>query len=512
MSSPANPRSLRKRLRSLRDNERGTVAVITAAAIVPLVLSMGVAVDLTRAYMARAKLTAALDTAGLAVGANPSMTSSAANSLVSAYLQANFPTNGSITVGTAGVTQTSTTLTVTATAQIKTSFMGLAGLSTIPVTSQSTVAFAKSIEVAMVLDNTGSLSYPGGDNTTGANSNIMALKTAAGHFVVSLFGTATTNNPQTRVGIVPYVAAVNPGSVAASMLDPLSNPPPYQPTNPAGWTGCVVERPSTFAAPMSAGSIGTDLDTPVSAAKANYLTKYWWPNDGTFGTDLNWTTASSIYMGPFINGNTGGFPNTTGGPNQSCPTPVVPMTNNLQPLLDSIGADATGTAIANKGMQQWQHGGTAGSIGMAWGYRMLSSYGPFAAAGQPTSKWNTAPWQKAVVLMTDGVNAIHATANSSGVNKWDYTGYPGLTSSPPSVATIDAQEELVCDELKTQGVVIYSVFLNSGSSSGGAISYCAGQTVGQGDPAFYYNAQNQTALYAAFNSIANSLTKLRISK
>ena len=65
-------------LASLVRNDRGTVAVITAVAIVPLILSMGLAVDVTRAYMMRAKLSAALDAAGLAVGANPNMSSSAA--------------------------------------------------------------------------------------------------------------------------------------------------------------------------------------------------------------------------------------------------------------------------------------------------------------------------------------------------------------------------------------------------------------------------------------------------
>ena len=112
--------------------------------------------------------------------------------------------------------------------------------------------------------------------------------------------------------------------------------------------------------------------------------------------------------------------------------------------------------------------------------------------------------------MTDGVNEIHQ--NNS---KNDYTGDPSTTPSAtqvPSASTIDAEEEAVCDALKSNGVIIYSVFLNSGSTPGPAISYCAGTVAKKGDPTYYYNASNQTALYAAFASIANDLTNLRISK
>lgn len=510
MSSLADNAPSGRRSASLRRDDRGTVAVITAVAIIPLILSMGLAVDLTRAYMARSKLTAALDAAGLAVGANPSiLTTGNPAALVSSYLQANFPSTNLVAIGTPTYTSTATTITLNATAQVTTTFMGLAGFSTVPVSAQSVISFAKSIEVAMVLDNTGSLAYPNGDNVTSANSNIVALKTAAGHFVVTLFGTSPTNNSQTRIGIVPYVAAVNAGVLASGLVQNPTTSPAYDASDVTKWTGCVVERATTFAAPLTRASVAADLDTPVGAG--NYLAKYFWPQSG-YGTGLDWTP-TTIYQGPFVNGNTGGTPNATGGPNQSCPTPVVPMTSTITGLLSSIGADSSGNAIINQGMQQWQHGGTAGSIGMAWGYRMLSPNGPFAAAGYPVSDWNTAPWQKAVVLMTDGANGVHQTKNNStGQSPYDYTGFPGPSTSPPAISTIATQEEMVCDALKAQHVIIYSIFLNSGSSPDNAISYCAGTAPQVGDPAYFYNAQNQTALFAAFQSIANSLTKLRITK
>lgn len=507
-------------LASLVRNDRGTVAVITAVAIVPLILSMGLAVDVTRAYMMRAKLSAALDAAGLAVGANPNMSSSAAAALAQQYINSNLGTSGSNSP-TPTITQTSTTVTVSATAQYTTGFMGLAGVSTLPISASSTISFAQKqgVEVAMVLDNTGSLNST--DSSTG-QTNISALKTAAGHLVTTLVSPTTASNTAVRVGIVPFVAAVNPGSVASSMLQ---NPPTLTASDPTGWTGCVIERSSTF--PLSTLStlkytdVAKDLDTPVSAANGNYLTQYFWPQTG-HPSSLDWSYAPvpswshAIATGPFTSGNSGP------GPNQSCPTPVVPLTNQLTPLLASIGADTSGNGITNQGMEGWNNGGTNGAIGMSWGYRMLSPNGPYKAAGETVSGWNDPLWQKVVVLMTDGVNNINSNTgtvcDSNGKNcvsnktVQDYTGAPG---TPPTVPQVDQEEELVCDALRANGVVIYSVLFNSTIQTNTAITYCPGTTPGNAKGSaspYFFQASNQAALYQAFSSIAKSLSNLRVSK
>jgi Flp pilus assembly protein TadG len=503
-------------------HDRGTVAVITAAAILPLILAMGLAVDVTRAYMLRAKLSAALDAAGLAVGANPSMSASDAAALAQQYINANLGTSGSSSP-TPTVSQTSTTVTVSATAHYTTGFMGLAGVSSLPVSASSTISFAQKqgVEVAMVLDNTGSLSYPGGDGTTQSNSNILALKTAAGKFVQTVFGNTPVNNPGIRVGIVPYVAAVNPGPTVAPLMIQ-GNPAVttnFTSATATGWMGCVVERKSTFASiragqtPLNAYStVAKDLDASVN--DAGYLTQYVWPSNWPVYPWTNGVANSkiNITLPPYTNGN------MIQGPNQSCPTPAVSMTSSSAALFTSIGADpTTGQAIANQGMEQWQKGGTMGSIGMAWGYRMLSPNGPFAAAGQTTSGWRDTYWQKVVLLMTDGVNDDH---QDNGYN--DYTGDPTTTNgktATPDQNTIDLEEEAVCDALRANGVIIYAVFLNSNSTPGNAITYCPGTAPGNTDAAnpnkpspYYFDAENQTELYQAFGTIAKQLSNLRVSK
>ena len=138
---------------------------------------------------------------------------------------------------------------------------------------------------------------------------------------------------------------------------------------------------------------------------------------------------------------------------------------------------------------------------MAWALPGLVATGPYASIST-INGWTTDKWRKAVVLMTDGVNDFFDN---------QYSGY-GPYQSALTTSLVDAQEKAVCDVLRSNGVTIFSVFFNSGSSPGPAISYCAGAKAGSGDPTYYYNAQNQQALLAAFQTIGQQLTNLRISQ
>src|SRR3546814_4405542 len=56
--------------RSLRSDRRGNVAIYWTVAAVPVILAVGVAIDVSRAYFVRERLYFALDAAGLAVGSS----------------------------------------------------------------------------------------------------------------------------------------------------------------------------------------------------------------------------------------------------------------------------------------------------------------------------------------------------------------------------------------------------------------------------------------------------------
>src|SRR5690606_12214806 len=100
------------------------------------------------------------------------------------------------------------------------------------------------LEVALVLDNTGSMW-----STSGTRTNIRALKDAARDFVNIIYDRVEEED-QIKIAVVPYAAMVNPGAAAPGIVN---NPyvvnwlgtsyAPYNPADNTAWWGCVYERP-----------------------------------------------------------------------------------------------------------------------------------------------------------------------------------------------------------------------------------------------------------------------------
>jgi len=478
--------ALKRILTNIVKDQRGSVAVVAAAMAGALVVGTGVSVDLGRAYSVKSKLQSAVDAAAVAVAANSPSASSVTTQMQTVatdFVKANAAQNG-VTVATPSVSLSGQSLTVADSAQVPTTFLAMAGISTMTVSASSTALRTVSgLEVAMVLDNTASLSYVG---ATG-KSNFVELQAAANQLANALFASGTTNNPLLRVGVIPYTGAVNPYTKGSGTVYVASQLISGNPSKSASWTGCVVERYSTFGG--------------VSSSYAGSSTIY-----AAVAKDLDSSPASAGYLQQYLNSGNG------------CPTAVQPLTNSLAPI----------TAAIN-GMNDNGGSGTVGSVGIAWGYRLLSPNGPFAAV-ETVNAWSTPKWKKAVVLMTDGVNEETSSYNGFGEVTGNAPGKSGCSATEKNynsgscesggnydiktygISQIDAEEEAVCDALRANGVTIFSVFLNSNTTPGPAISYCAGTTPGNGvNSGYFYQANNDT-LVAAFSQIGQQLTTLRLTQ
>jgi len=592
---------LRKFL-SLIAGRGGNVALMSSVVVATMVTGTGVATDFMRAYQARSNLSAALDSAALAMGANTSLTLAQKESMAQKYLVANFDTRNGATLGTLSYdTSVANQVTLSVTASVPTAFLKLVKINSITIGATSQVQLTVTgVEAVLVLDNTGSLGL----------SNIDTLKTASYALLQQLFGTTggtlNASSNTVRVGLVPYVAAVN--AVPAVSADISSggqsaiitkligsgygansapNPLAFGQGDPTKWWGCVIEDTTTgFTATSSASanyssynysslnvaSLETNLNTVSTAGSATQYIRVpdtynsknstctvasSWPfsvDGGTAGTILtdgvcansySWppktTTGTKASMSAWYTGNDDGSNSGQGsdyGPNQSCPTtPVVPLTSHSGQLVSELGVTISGgTASASNasGLLDWHQGGTTGSLGLAWAYRVLepTSNGGVYAGVSASSDWNATLWKKAVVLMTDGANTFY---------KMQYTGYGKYQSSFTNYNTtgsttygtksfsgvsynemIEMQEMSVCDALKSHGVTIYTLFFNS-SSPGPAIGYCSGPPSTAGHPAqvngspFDYSpytqyASDQAGLTAAFATIGARLSNLRISQ
>ena len=164
---------------------------------------------------------------------------------------------------------------------------------------------------------------------------------------------------------------------------------------------------------------------------------------------------------------------------------VTPMTADRSRLNTSIDDLKTG-------------GSTAGQIGIAWAWYMLSpnfkDVWDKEAANQPKD-YTTKELVKVAVLMTDG--------------EFNYSTCKGVASGTLCTATDEfTQAEAICQAMKDQKITIYTVGLGIDTSlyADDFLIKCASK------PSYAFLAADTAELKVAFKKVATSISKLRISK
>jgi len=156
----------------------------------------------------------------------------------------------------------------------------------------------------------------------------------------------------------------------------------------------------------------------------------------------------------------------------SCPaSSVQPLTTDLTVFNAGIDAMAAG-------------GGTAGHLGVAWAWYLISpewqSIWPAASRPRDYTEPNS---KKAVILMTDG------QFNRS---------YSGLMGSS------NVQAKRMCQNMRDQGVLVYAVAFQAPSSAKATLRDCAGTNQR------FFDASNGDELNAAYDAIASQLSNLAL--
>jgi Flp pilus assembly protein TadG len=446
-----------------------------------------VAVDLGQLLIVKNQLSAAIDAAALDIGANSGLSNSQASAQAQAFVNANFSTQNSATLTNLSVTQNTTasppTVSITATATVNTSFVQIIGYNTLSTTVSTQVTLAQQyLEVALVLDNTGSMLQ-----VYGGETGIQGLKDAATTLVNTLFASDPTGQ-YVKIAVVPFTDNVNAGTQYAnsSWIDNSNSAGSMSQENinvPAGtglisfasqlaaqtgnsswaWGGCVRQRTEPYDVEDVAPSSSTPAtlytpyfapDEPDCCVSANgnaggnnsfynsYLSDG--PVQNTRGQQQEspyylpsgqstCTTSSKTQLYPYASTQTESEVQicynkyTTNpqvqsgsGPNALCTVqPVIPLTNNQTDILNEISA-----------MQAY--GATVIPAGLEWGWHMLSPNFPISGA-VPYSNTNTL---KVIILLTDGYNDVQLsqlgvppTATTNGFNRSVYSAY-GYGSGP----------------------------------------------------------------------------------
>ena len=208
--------SARVCLARFRRNTRANVAPIFAIAIIPIIGLTGMAVDYSRGNSMKVAVQAALDATALAMARSaPNLTAAQLQQQSSDMFFAQFsrPDARNVVVTATYSTTNGSTLTLSASGAIDTTFSRVMGVSQLNVGSSSTIKWGNQrLRVALVLDTTGSMSSAG---------KISALKTATKNLIDQLSAAATTNG-DVYISIIPFSKDVNVG--ASNYNDPDGKP------------------------------------------------------------------------------------------------------------------------------------------------------------------------------------------------------------------------------------------------------------------------------------------------
>ena len=197
-------------LRSFLRDRRAGVAPMFALAIIPVIGLVGAAVDYSHANSIRTKVQGALDATALAMARSaPSLTESDLQTKTKDYFTSLFnrPDLKNLNVTAAYSTTSGSTLVITATGSVDTTFTRVMGFNSLNVGSSATIKWGNQrLRVALALDTTGSMASAG---------KIDALKTATKGLLTTLKNAAMQNG-DVYVSIVPFSKDVNVGTASVN--------------------------------------------------------------------------------------------------------------------------------------------------------------------------------------------------------------------------------------------------------------------------------------------------------
>jgi Flp pilus assembly protein TadG len=332
-------------LHKFRRDRSGNVVIIFGLALIPILGLAGAVIDYARATTARAELNAAVDSAALMAARDASkLTDAQLTARINGWIKANLSADEAarFTAATIGINRTTRIITISANIPVeKTLFAALQG-DNMKVTSSSQSTWGTNmIELALVLDNTGSMSSSG---------KLTALKTASKN-LITIMKDATTETDQIKIAIVPFATQVR------------FDPPTYKDSN---WLRWDQARPVTCPKPKDTGCTEkidkTSWRGCVSDRDKNYDT-----SDAAVSSNATYYPADFCNYGELAT--------------------VMPLTSNW-------------TALSSRIDQMVANGNTNVTIGAAWGLAAVTQQSPLTEGRVAT----TPRLLKYMILLTDGDN------------------------------------------------------------------------------------------------------------
>jgi Flp pilus assembly protein TadG len=452
-------------LRKFFSDVRGNFAMLTAIAMVPILGGLALGIDYVEMSKQQKDMLNALDAAALAAarrmqdGGSDSEVTAHAQRVFAANIDSIDPANVTLTVDLPETAVGGTRVVVSGAFDYQGRFFSpfaklrgdAANPFQISATSEVTVA-SRDIEVGLVLDVTGSMQ----------GTRIADLRTAAAELVDIVVQDQQTPT-YSKVALIPYSMGVNVGSFAQQVRGSINSGTKTSP----GWQNYTFTNANGDQRTLAISNCVSERTGAQAYTDAA-------PDQATTKVGRNYASS-----------------------NNPCLTnTIVPLSSDKAVLKSKISAlQASGS--------------TAGQIGLAWGWYMVSPKFAYLwpAASKPAA-YGTENLDKVVVLMTDGefntayYNGVIAKNSGSGSgSSSDHINWNATNGSSHSQAL------QLCTNMKKEGVIVYTVGLGLADlqEARDVISKCATSS------AHVYLPNTGTELKDAFRAIAHSISKLRIT-
>jgi len=442
-------------------NAAGDVALMFGLMTFSLFMFIGAAVDLSRWINARTATMDAIDAAVLAAGRalQTGASQDSAKELARQVYLSNTAGRFSVQNDTINfdIRDNGTTVVATGHAHIQTPFMGLASVGTLPLFVASEAPEAKTAqnsaanynrEVALMLDVSGSMCTP--------CSKRDDMRAAAKDLVDIMM----VNNGKTaywsKIAIVPFSGDVRPpAGLLAAATDP-AWPADRSFTYETGGKKKKTETVKYARTECVAERTGDDKYTDAQPGAGKYVMSAY-TQDGRCVIDSG--------------------------------AVVSPLSLDKTAIKKKIDALMTG-------------GGTAGHVGTAWAYYMLSpKWNAVLPLASQASAYDTPKIKKIAVLMTDGEYNLEYDVN--GIDTSDK-----VAGSSANGVSSAAQAIAICNEMKKNGIDVFTVGFDLGGNATAinTMNKCAS------DASKSYTVATGEQLRAAFRDIAIRTTELHLSK
>ncbi len=462
-----------------RAHKKGNVSIMLGLLIVPLMLSIGFAIDFLRLTNYRSKAAETLDIALLVTAQQYAYDKTInVNAVTQDYMNKSWNSSDPIPTVNTTVNEDTNNITGTINSTIPTTFMAVAGKETMGINiSAEVTANTKNLELVLVLDNTGSMNN---------NNKIATLRSAATDLVTTVMPeNAAETLANVKVSIVPFSQYVNVGTDKAGQ-DWLSiptdstpdcwheviHPEMCTPGTPGEPTTCTNTEGETYTCYTG----GTSRNCPPESYGPEICepsSRVWDGCVGSRATPLNMKDDTYSTKIPGIFTDWSGY----------CPSPITALTDTQSTITTAIAA-MSGNKV--RGTTYIPHG-------LMWGWRVLSNEKPFDQG----VAYNDIRVTKVMVLMTDGDNTIYPT----------YPKHGRINGHADRKAIADGFTAEACVKIKAKGIKIYTVaFEVTDATTKALLQTCATE------PSNYYDASSSEGLRNAFKDITRELINLRVAK